>query len=422
MNSKNRKLDELAGRAIGRSGLQFDFERWKKEHGDDVREFETSGPDIEGPEQKRGTSVWRSIMRNRVLQVGVAAVLVFVVLAGLHFVEKGTTSVAWAELGQRVGSVRDFVFKVSTKATMSGQTINMEMYAYQSAQHGIRMDMYQAGRLQMMVYMAADKGEMVTVMPDAKQYIRMKMTPEYMAQWQKRQQDPRDFVKWFTSAEYTSLGRSVVDGIEVEGIEARSANVGGGMFEQADGQLWVDPVTQWPVRMEIKGRLALGMGEMELAMYGFEWDKVLEPSWYAPVIPEDYKQQGSTMTVAMPSEETMLQGLKVFAELSGGTYPAGLSIADISAELGKLMASAQLQGDIDKSEMQQKAMDISQAGGFYIKLVTEKKNPEYFGKDVTAADADKVLMRWKSGEGKMKVVYGDLAIEEVDDVNEPLSQ
>jgi hypothetical protein len=424
MNShnKNRKLDELAERAIGAGELQFDFERWKKEHGDDVREFETSGPEVEGPKREHGTSVWRSLMRNRVLQVGVAAMLILSVLAGLYFLEKGTTSVAWGELGQRVGSVRDFVFKLSSKMTINGQKIDSEIHAYQSEEYGVRMDMFSNGQLQMIMYMPADLSDMVTVMPGAKQYIRMKMTPEYRAQWAKRQQDPRGFVNWFTSVVHTSLGRSVVDGVEVEGIEAKGPNVAAGMFEYAEGKLWVDPVTQWPVRMEIKGKLSQNMGEAEMAMYGFEWDKTLEPSWYTPEIPADYTQQGGTMTIEAPSEETLVKGLRVFAELSGGTYPTSLNMTTVQNEMGSFVKGKFERSDENIEMFKQKFLDVTQAYAFYIKLVSERKEPEYFGKEVTAADTDKVLMRWKSGEGKMKVVYGDLSVEEIAEVNEPVSK
>jgi len=48
---------------------------------------------------------------------------------------------------------------------------------------------------------------------------------------------------------------------------------------------------------------------------------------------------------------------------------------------------------------------------FYMKLVRDGCEPEYFGDEVTAADADQVLVRWKQDAGRMRVIYGDLHAE-----------
>jgi hypothetical protein len=114
----------------------------------------------------------------------------------------------------------------------------------------------------------------------------------------------------------------------------------------------------------------------------------------------------------------------VFAELSGGTYPTGLAMTTIQNEMGRFINGKINPKDAESMEaFKQKFRDVLQAYAFYIKLVSEKKEPEYFGKDVTAADADKVLMTWKSDEGKMKVLYGDLRLVEVEpdanDVSSP---
>jgi hypothetical protein len=38
----------------------------------------------------------------------------------------------------------------------------------------------------------------------------------------------------------------------------------------------------------------------------------------------------------------------------------------------------------------------------------------YSGATVTAADVDKVLLRWKLDDGRYRVIFGDLRIEDVD--------
>ncbi|MHC4433822.1 MAG: hypothetical protein ACYTBS_18425, partial [Planctomycetota bacterium] len=47
------------------------------------------------------------------------------------------------------------------------------------------------------------------------------------------------------------------------------------------------------------------------------------------------------------------------------------------------------------------------------KLEAEGREAVYYGETVTAADSNKVLVRWKLDEGKYRVIFGDLRIEDV---------
>jgi hypothetical protein len=50
---------------------------------------------------------------------------------------------------------------------------------------------------------------------------------------------------------------------------------------------------------------------------------------------------------------------------------------------------------------------------FYEDLVTNKKDPAYYGKTVTPKDVDKVLLRWKVSDSEYRVIFGDLHAETV---------
>ena len=324
---------------------------------------------------------------------------------------------AWAEVERLVSGIENVSFKLSVKMPTNGMMVETQGQSYQSKQYGMRVDTYMAGQVMMTMYTPANGNETVAVIPAAKQYMRMKMTPEMAAKYSQQNQDPRGCVKWFTSAKHVSIGRSVVDGVEVEGIATDGPEVGMGMFEKAEGKLWVDVKTDLPVRLEMKGTMPDGKGVMEMTMYGFDWSSAIDPSYFTVNIPEGYKQIGGTLAVGTPGEESLLKGLRTFAEMSGGKYPKTLSMINIMEEGQKIMPLNDT-ANIPDGTMQ-KMMDMNMAAQSYTKLVTEGKSPEYFGKDVTASDADQVLLRWKSGAGKVKVVYGDLKVEEVADTNAP---
>jgi len=60
-----------------------------------------------------------------------------------------------------------------------------------------------------------------------------------------------------------------------------------------------------------------------------------------------------------------------------------------------------------------KIMQLLAPSSFYNKLVLEHKDPAYYGKLVTAGDANAILMRWKTADDTYRVIFGDLSAENV---------
>ena len=50
---------------------------------------------------------------------------------------------------------------------------------------------------------------------------------------------------------------------------------------------------------------------------------------------------------------------------------------------------------------------------FYAELVKADKDVAYYGDEVTSDDVDVVLMRWKISDDEYRVIFGDLATENV---------
>jgi hypothetical protein len=64
--------------------------------------------------------------------------------------------------------------------------------------------------------------------------------------------------------------------------------------------------------------------------------------------------------------------------------------------------------------MQDFVVPLQSLGTFYMTLVQDKKDPAYYGNEVTPEDTDAVLMRWKLDNGKYKVIFCDLSTVEMD--------
>jgi hypothetical protein len=51
---------------------------------------------------------------------------------------------------------------------------------------------------------------------------------------------------------------------------------------------------------------------------------------------------------------------------------------------------------------------IAGAGGFYMLLSLQDKDPAYYGDRITPKDYDQVLMRWKVSDNEYRVIFGSL--------------
>jgi len=97
--------------------------------------------------------------------------------------------------------------------------------------------------------------------------------------------DPADYVRRFVARPHKELGRSVIDGVEVEGIEVTDPPTDGESLEKAVGRMWVDVETELPVRIEIEGAAD---GQSVQWLMDFKWSEAVAPAVFEPNIPPDY--------------------------------------------------------------------------------------------------------------------------------------
>ena len=231
-------------------------------------------------------------------------------------------------------------------------------------------------------------------------------------------------------SEYTELGRSVVDGLEVDGFQTTDPDVIGGMGENVTLTIWVDAERWLPVRSEIEFKMGDQM-HVHGVVSEYNWDLVVTADDFKPVIPDDFEPMATGMQMPKISEEGLIEGLKLFAELSGG-YPKKLSIMELAQETMTFMtnkdvvekikekipeASGLAENELDKlgqDQIMNKTMQITQPlqspGFFYMMLVQERKEPVYYGETVTPEDTDAVLLRWKISDNQYRVIFGDLSV------------
>jgi len=370
--------------------------------------------------QSRHNSKWRIIMNKKMTKLAAAAVIVISLFLG-YKIFSGTSSVSWAQVRQQVAAVKAVMYKAKVNATENGQPFQLQIEATLADEHGTLMDTYMDKQLLGRSFTLADKKTHIYIMPAQKKYIEVELTEKIRIE----NGDPKLIVEAFLNGDYKKLGRREINGVTVEGIESHDVSPtagvpgGGGLMEALEGlstqviaSLWVDVATGWPFEITFDITDENGGEQMTIVVSDFQWDAQIDPTTFASVIPEGYELMYKVNAENLEEGNQLVEGLKYFAQINDGKYPAKLSIRDVVGEIGNIYRakSGDSSFQIDDSQVS----TLKYGAQYFGTLQTEGKEPVYSGATVTAADVDKVLLRWKLDDGRYRVIFGNLRIEDVD--------
>jgi hypothetical protein len=373
----------------------------------------------------------------------VAAVLApaaCIVVAVLVLLSPGPQKSAFAAAIERIRAARTIVahfdvFLNQSEVPMQSGTL------YLSDEHGMRFDSTAdaaalpgvPGMTGMSMFHRTG-GPVIMLSPGMKFAVRMH-TPGKQAGWSGGwdQSSPDQFLAGFrkltgeADAADARLDRSTLDGRQVEGFEISARKLGleyvgsrsyDGDSEPSRARLFVDATTHLPVRMEVEMVVeAPPMGAMHVrAVYDdFEFDRPLDAAHFEPTIPDELRV--FEVNVPAPSEETLLSALRMYAEKTG-RYPLALDPSRISAELmivlvrdGGVKVDPDDPSSVFSSDLIETVMRVSMGCAFTQQLARDGQEPEYFGDLVSPEDAAEVLLSWHLASGEIRVVYGDLQVE-----------
>jgi outer membrane lipoprotein-sorting protein len=381
------------------------------------------------------------IMKNRLTKLAVAAaVIIVVIFAGLPFLGKKAPGIALADVLAKVEQAQTYIYKM--KMTMTGMP-NMpagkqeiEGVTTISHEYGMKVEMdiidpNTGKKTTQQMYMLPAKKIGYVIMPEMKKYTRMEFNEDLLARVKKQNNDPREMIKQILNSQYTELGRSIIDGKEVEGFHTTDPAMIGGLTGTAgvNYTLWVDTKSWLPVRADMEIKINEQM-EMQGVIYDFQWDIPANASDFEPVIPQDFTGF-PTEGMKMPemNEQAAIEGLRFLVELFG-QYPKKIDYINLMQELGKLKDIKTKTPAVEKLLQIQKGKEagtdeekanivleimrpIQSLGLFYTTLVQDKKEPVYYGESVGPNDGDKILLQWKVSEGQYRVIYGNLTTADI---------
>jgi hypothetical protein len=183
------------------------------------------------------------------------------------------------------------------------------------------------GDLMHRVYLLGETRQIMGVVPKVKKYFKLPMT-DTMAQLIDRL-TPRGLVEYFMATEHKDLGRSQIDGCQVEGFETTDTGLWpvhdtfNFLFpvKQITWRFWIDIESSLPVWAEyeiITDRgLFTEMKKLKIVCkaYAFEYHKEVQEEIFDPNIPDDYTELNLTDLIPIKAG---LVGL--------GIIPAGFTI------------------------------------------------------------------------------------------------
>ncbi|MHC4694333.1 MAG: LamG-like jellyroll fold domain-containing protein [Planctomycetota bacterium] len=395
---------------------------------DEETQQTTPGPTI------RLDLIRSTIMKSRFTKLAAAAVIIIVAIIGISQITG--SGAALADVIEKVEGAHAFIYKM--KMTVSGimmpgtpaGTMEQEATITISTDLGMKTEMTMTDpnsgeQTTQIMYVLPKEKAMFMIMPELKKYIRMELTEELLARMKTQNNDPRVMIRQMEGTEYTKLGPSIIDGVEVEGFETTDSAFGGMMGGDVKVTIWVDSVTLLPVLVEMD----ISMGEqmrMKGSMYDFEWDAPVTAEEFVPVIRDDFEPLvAGGMKMPSMNEEGAIEGLKLFAELAG-EYPEELNMMTLMQLAGELRdtqspAAEKIRKKLEKAKTDEERvaalMEIMQpiqsVGLFYMTLVADGNDPAYYGDKVTPEFPNAVLMRWKVEDDKYRVIFGDLTVEDV---------
>jgi hypothetical protein len=367
----------------------------------------------------REPMIWSSAMRNPKAKLAAAAVVAILGAVAVLLWQGTGSGVALADVLARMERIDAY----TCEATFTGpENRQMKSTTWISRNYGTKSIIRDAnsGEVVSEAYILPAERTAVVIRHNARQYMRFSFDDRLVDELRGEIPDAREMLVRIQTCDCTSLGTSIIDGIEAEGFRTTDPAYSKHGASRVDVTLWVDVKTGLPVRSEEDVEWN-DSRVVHSVNHDFQWGVPVDPVQFQPMIPDGYANAGGgSIQVPAINEDTAIQGLRFCLDL-GGRYPRALtepvlkSYARYLPEL-KAMTPEQRQAYIEDpnhlGQIMQKMMPTFALWMFGDMLAQKQRDPVYYGDTVTPQSPHAVLMRWKSDDGHYRIIFGDLSIRD----------
>jgi hypothetical protein len=260
--------------------------------------------------------IWRTIMKNPITKLAVAAIIVVIGLGILTFINTGSKSgLVWAEVAQKVEASPGVIFRI--RKTGSGDPNDQWPNGYTVMQRNAtlsRTDWYRGNQIHRTVYFDLVGKTEIWVAHDKSVYSRQMLSDEKIQKMQADGlgwTDPQGLLNLGLSLEHHALGQRAIDGVLCEGLEATGP-------DGSTARVWVSVETGYPVLVEVEAIDDKGIRHTS-TLDQFQWNVDLSAEDVEPEIPADYESLGLEGEMKTLSEQGKRELIRVEETMTDGT-------------------------------------------------------------------------------------------------------
>ncbi len=345
-------------------------------------------------------SVVARLARSRVWRTALAASLAAVVFLAVFFGGDGKSIDVWAEVYEAVVRHATGRFRLHD---MTGSGIEAEQVY---GPGGLAHRTFEAGRVVESLHLDYERRTITYLTTPLQLAVRLEFDDPTMEAYSHR--TPDKLFAFLIEGDHEDLGRRRFGLRRLQGVRVTDAEFMAERLDRAELELWVDPDDRLPVRLDVRGEVAGGQRRRHVRFEDFEWNVETSSEDFSPTIPGHFElHTGPRLRL---DEQGLVEGLRLFAEVTGDRYPSSLAYESLRMEMWRDLHPSRAQ----IGPLIVKMFLMRQACQYYGKLVEDDAGVVYFGHRVAPRDRDRVLMRWRTDDGRYRVVYGDLRVDTVD--------
>ena len=342
--------------------------------------------------------------RSWTARLAIAAVVTLAVLIGIPLFNGDRGSV-WARAIENARKVSNYTFHLtriqkSSDSGQSGEIVQTDDTWYVSAQQGLYIESHAVGEhdFSSVFYELPDSNEWIKVYPAAQEYERGPSASSLG--FEMPQELPKEAVLSLLGSDYVELGTKSIDGRVLMGV--RNSRIPDGASEdvaQWNNELWFDNKTMLLASRE-QSVLYKGSGTWHVTRQDrFQYNTGFPSHVSAREIPEGYAP-------------TIVNGLRLFSQLSDGTYPArSLDLSSLHQKFGDRAGVERAIERLSTPVAKYGYDSLTRAASFFRGVVQASPEFAYYGDRVTARDAHRVLIYWGDPQRFCQVLWGDLRVE-----------
>ncbi len=357
-----------------------------------IQEFENAA-EADDSKQQSFESPWRHIMKNRMIQLTTAAVILIAAVIGIQMFLGIGVSVTFAK---------------AVEPILNATTISYDFIVGDETDGVVLHDIVTEDRIRRTL-----DGAVMIVDLDKQTMLRLD-TKRNEAAYLDIKGPLGDGVKGFNkfvrqirglledpNFEPEDLGEKEIDGRKAVGF--RAGGDGGGIV------IWADAKTAKPIRVE------LGLAHQDFIIKNFEFDFPLDVSMMSMEVPEGYTLKETDMDLSNVTEQDFIAGLKVWVEvLSDGQFPDSLNPKAYMQNIPVMEEKVAALNLPDEEAEKLGTQYIKSMMFMNLFMVQGHSEPTYVGKGVTYGDHGTAVFWYKPKDSEnYRVIYADLSVKEV---------